>query len=96
MAKLGIPVKKEVGTPSRTLNPCNVDAEKYNSRRSVSPLARSVSKEPTSKAVETGGACNLPIVMSPEIAFGSRKPLQNMRNLNMYVIWADCYEINVR
>lgn len=73
MAKLGIPVEKEVGTPSRTLNPCSVDAVKSNSRRSLSPFARSASKEPTSKAVETGGACNLPIVVSPEMPSGSQK-----------------------
>ena len=73
MAKLGISVEREVGTPSREGHPCSVDAGKSNSRRSVSPLARSASKEPTSKVVEFGGAGDLPIVASPEIPSGSQK-----------------------
>ena len=73
MAKLGIPVKSEVGTPSRGVHPCNVDAGKSNSRRIVSPFARSASKKPTSKVVKTGDACDLPIVVSPEIPSGPPK-----------------------
>ena len=73
MAKLGIPVKSEVGTPSRGVHPCSVDAGKSNYRRIVSPLARSASKKPTSKVVKTGDAGDLPIVVSPEIPSGPPK-----------------------
>ena len=68
MAKLGILVEREIGAPSRGVHPCSVDAEKYNSCKSVSPLARSASNEPT-----TGGASDLPIVVSPEVPSGSQK-----------------------
>lgn len=73
MAKLGIPVEREVGTPSRGGHTCSIDAVKSNSRSHVSPLARSASKEPTIKAVESGGASDLSIVASPETPSGSHK-----------------------
>ena len=73
MAKRGIPVEREVGTPPHGGHPWSVDAGKSNSRRSVSLLARSASKEPTSKVVESGGAGDLPIVASPEISSRSQK-----------------------
>ena len=73
MAKLGIPVEREVGTPSCGGHPCSVDVGKSNSRKSVSLLARSASKEPTSKVVESSGVGDLPIVVSPEIPSRSQK-----------------------
>jgi hypothetical protein len=73
MAKLGILVEKKVGSPSRGVPTCSVDAAKSNSREHVSPLARSVSKEPTSKAVESTDASDLSIVASPETPSGSQK-----------------------
>jgi hypothetical protein len=73
MAKPGIPVKKEVGTPPRGGPTCSVDAANSNSRGPVSSLARSPSKEPTSKAVESTGAGDLAIVASPETPSGSHK-----------------------
>lgn len=73
MAKLGIPVERKVGTPTHGVHPCSVDAIKSNSRRSVSPLARSASKDPASKIVETGGVGDLSIVVSPEIPSASQK-----------------------
>ena len=71
MAKLGIPVEKEVGTPGGPT--CSIDATRFNSRGPVSPFARSASKEPTSKAVESTGVGDLPIVANLETPSGSLK-----------------------
>ena len=72
---------------------CSVHAAKSNYRGHVSPLARSASKKPTSKAVESAGAGDLPIVASRKSPPDPRKPLWVMRSLNMYVIWAESCEI---
>ena len=66
MAKLGIPVKREVGTLLRRGHTCSVDTVKSYSRSPIFPLARSASKKPTSKVIESSGAGDLPIVASPE------------------------------
>lgn len=73
MAKLGIPVEAEVGTPLPGGPTGSVDATKSNSRGPVSPSARSASKEPTDKAVEHPAAGEPPIVASPETPSGSQK-----------------------
>lgn len=72
MAKMGIPVEKEVGSPSRLVPTCSVDVAKSNSRGHVSPLARSASKEPASNAVESIGAGDLPIVARAVTPSGSQ------------------------
>ena len=66
-------MEKEVGSPSRLVPTCNVDVTKSNSCGHVSPLARSTSKEPANKAVESIGAVDLPIVARPETPSGSQK-----------------------
>ena len=73
MAKLGITVEGMASGPSRGAPSPHADKENENSRRSVSPTARSMSKDPVSKVLDFGNAGEKPIVLSTEIPCGSQK-----------------------
>ena len=73
MTKLGITVERMASAPSRGENPTNVDKGRSNSRRSVSPIAHSISKEHVSKLLDFGSACEKSIVLNTKIPCGSQK-----------------------
>lgn len=73
MAKLGITVAGLSSAPSRGETLSNVDKGRSNSRKSVSPVARSMSKEHVSKELHFGSAGENPIILSTEIPCGSQK-----------------------
>ena len=73
MAKLGITVEGMASGPSRGAHSPHDDKGKENSRRSVSPTTRSMSKDPVSKVLDFGNAGEKPIVLSTEIPCGSQK-----------------------
>jgi hypothetical protein len=73
MIKFGITVEGMTTAPSREENPSNVDKGRSNSRRSVSSIAHSMSKEFVSKLLDFGNGCEKPIVVSTEIPCGSQK-----------------------
>ncbi len=73
MAKLGITVPGMASDPSMVEQPSRADKRPLDSRRSVSPPARSQSKEPVSKALNFGSAGEKVTSLSPEIPCGSQK-----------------------
>ena len=73
MAKLDIPISRVATTLSRGEHPSNVEKEKSNSRRSLSPLARSRSKNPINKALEFSGVVEKPIVVEAQNPSKSQK-----------------------
>ena len=73
MAKLGIIVAGLFSAPSRGKILSNVDKWRSNSRKIVSPIARSMSKEHVSKILDFGSAGENPIILSTEIPCGSQK-----------------------
>lgn len=73
MANLGITVEGMASSPSRGEHPSNDDKGRSNSRRTVSPSARSISNNPVSKLLDFGNVCEKPIVLSTEIPCGSQK-----------------------
>ena len=73
MAKLDFTVEGMVSAPSRGENPSNVDKRRLNFRKSVSPIARSMSKKHVSKVLNFGSAGENPIVLITEISCGSQK-----------------------
>lgn len=73
MTKFGIMVEWMASVPSYGENPSNVDKGRSNFRRSVSPIAHSMSKEVVSKLLDFGSACEKRIVLSTSIACGSQK-----------------------
>lgn len=73
MAKFGITVEGMASAPSRAEYPSNVDKGRLNSRRSVSSIVHSMSKEFVSKLLDFGSTGEKPIVLSTEIPCGSQK-----------------------
>jgi hypothetical protein len=73
MAKLGITVEGMANGPSRGAHSPRDDKGKDNSRRSVSPAARSMSKDHVSKVLDFGNAGEKPIVLNTKIPCGSQK-----------------------
>ena len=73
MAKLAITVEKMASTLSRGEHPSNIDKEGSNSRRSVTPLALLMSKEPISKLLDFGSTGDKPIILRTKIPCGSQK-----------------------
>jgi len=73
MAKLGITVEGMASGPSRGALSPHDDNGKENSRRSVSPTARTMSRDPVSKVLDFGNVGEKPIVLSTEIPCGSQK-----------------------
>jgi hypothetical protein len=89
MAKFGIMVEGMTTAPSRGENPSNVDKGRLNSRRSVSSIAHSMSKEHVSKLLDVGSAGEKSIVVNTEIPRRSQKASSCMKILNRYEIWND-------
>ena len=73
MAKLGITVAGVSSAPSRGETLSNVDKGRSNSCKSVSSIARSMSKEHVSKILDFGSAGENPTILSTEIPCGSQK-----------------------
>jgi hypothetical protein len=73
MAKFGITVERMASAPSRGEHPSNDDKGRSNSHRSVSPTARSMSKDPISKLLDFSNAGEKPIVLNTEIPCGYQK-----------------------
>lgn len=73
MAKLGITVPVIASAPSVGEKPLSDQKGRSDSRRNVSPPARSQSKEPVSKALDFSNAGEKITSLSPEIPCGSQK-----------------------
>ena len=73
MAKLGITVSRMASAPSGGEQPSSDHKGRADSHRSVSPPARSQSKEPVSKTLDFGSAGEKVTSVSPEIPCGSQK-----------------------
>ena len=84
MTKLCNTISKMTNVISGGEQPSN--DHKGRSRRSVSPLVHSQSKEPVSKTLEFGRACEKVVTLSQRSPAAPEMRLHNMRMLNMYEI----------